>query len=1004
VKVRLASDAQEFRVKLNDKAVTGLFRRTGTLRRATIPRRLLRRGPNHLEVITSDSSGRDGYDVTRFVAGRASTGLLSVRAPARAKSSIPVALRLRKRPDLMFRVRLNGRAVTRVFEQRGWAKRRARLGADDGLRFGRNVLAVVVARKGGAYDVEKRVVTVRRGAPLAGLAAPRRTEAGLPVWLSTKGSRTAGRAGKLSFSWKVLKRPKGSQPAFRKPAGGRRGGILFDPDKVGTYRISLTVRDGEGKGSDVVTLPNLPSLPPIGLPVDTKSQQGSGVPVQITIGQRSYQADSPVDLLAVVVDRNSFEVRSHDSYSWTAAGASSLLGDVKGQGSDRLVIVSRPVGPIAPQWQSVVKALGAPAIPGLDQGRGTFSVIGIPGVPGAGIANAGLQSEGALTGYLQDNGALQAVFVPGGRPTFDTAAEALVLQNTIRVGSQEVPSGPLPNCSAGGFQVARFGAEDLEFIDSETFSTNGCGQSADEQGQAEMAAHLTVSASDFEPKLYLVQSIGSARGTNDGDWPTLARAIANVGGTPATFGSATGQYALVGAINAPGFQFAEQSSSLTGAPGRISGVLKPGALGAMQPAGSVPGPASGVDLHAVAYQQGQEWPFSQTSGEQAAIRYAAEALESQQDYPAPSAGSSCYVPPGGAGDVRSEYCNLSLLSEFATFATFLEGLDHEAGYGFTPTDLANVTGQLAAEMRMLPQLWSSVGEMAKVYGGKNLQQATIQLDSIAGKIESDLVRSGAGDVAGVWEGYVGDLLNLTSFFAEDIATPVGVLSGALYVGADVATESSGDPVPNRFQVATSDFATDLADFYFRASAEVSHLGNLLVTDWGKLSFFNDNRSDYEFTTTTLSGIADDVASNSRGWAYRSLMPAAYEAFQLEETISLNDPLPQNANDYLCTLPLSEGGGNYRPFDAPANAQYHLTDLGEPILLVMVEQGSNPPDVDPSDSGSALDSPPAAVIDAVFADPSTAGGGGQFRPWFWRHGLGFGDPAAPPLTTVRCRAD
>jgi hypothetical protein len=798
-------------------------------------------------------------------------------------------------------------------------------------------------------------------------------------------------------------------------------GASFMPDRVGTYRLGLTVNEGARSGSDVLTITNIGTVPPIGVPVDTMAfndvYQVPGADAGIRVGDTTYwlgnaNLPSPQYLVkAVILDRTTLEPKFSASYDGNAGDAVNLLAQIKRFGNSAIVIVSATDiygnGGVNPAFAFVVKALGGKPIPNISNLEGGWTIVGIPGAgnaayEGAGSNNSGggVELRGRLTGYFQQDSFDKFTFVPGTRPSFDTAApDAPALQNTIRVGSQTYGSGGLAACGTGGFQVLVLAAETLAQVDSQTFTTNGCGATADEARQASLASYLSSGISVLDSrgnKLVAVQSIGTPRGSDDSNWAQIAQAISTVGGTPATFAAATGRYALVGGIGIGDFPLTEQSASLTGASGRISGVLKQNREGSFRPEASVPGPISTYGLSAIAYQPPQAWPYSQTPGEQAALAYIAGKLPA---FPKPTADNSCYVP--ARPDVRSEYCNLSLVGDWATYSGQVTAIPYAAGRGFTPGDLTNVAGELSKEFLIVSQLWPTIAALQQPFGTAS-QKAEVDLNSIATHIQQGLKAPARKGVAADLSNLVGDLLTVASYFAPEAAAGLISTEGASFnVAADVTSLASGAPAIGNFNIKVQDLAVDLASSFLADSTAIEQVGSLLVTDYGKLTAFAAN-PNYEVSSTTVTNTAPTISANSRGWINQVLVGATYEAFQLQPTGSLNYPLPTNANSYRCDLPLNEGGNPYNPFKASTGAQYYLTDLGAPTLLVMVVQGSNPPDITPSNSGDPLRSPPGPVIDAVFDQPGQGqGGAGQFRPWFWRQALGFG-AASGSITTVTCR--
>ena len=72
------------------------------------------------------------------------------------------------KPPRRLSAKLNGRKLRWPLDPFPRRKQQLRLGADDGLHFGRNSLQVLAVRRDGSFDIERRTVLVPRDRPLAG--------------------------------------------------------------------------------------------------------------------------------------------------------------------------------------------------------------------------------------------------------------------------------------------------------------------------------------------------------------------------------------------------------------------------------------------------------------------------------------------------------------------------------------------------------------------------------------------------------------------------------------------------------------------------------------------------------------------------------------------------------------------------------------------------------------------------------------------------------------------
>ncbi len=989
-------------------------------------------GPNHLFVSTVDRAGDEDFATARIVVGERHKGFLSLGVRARTASSVVAKLRLRSQPDLKFRARLNGRGIANRFRPSFLLRRTAHLGADDGLRFGRNVLKVIAVRRDGVYDVERRVIDVRRTRPLVS-AGPDRLTAGLrPVALDGRRSKPAasGRGRlRLRHRWSVLSRPRGSRA---KPARPNAVRTRFRPDRVGTYRLRLTVTDGRGRrGSDVVTVTEIENVPPIGVPIETMAYNGAheegDAEFGIRVGEETHWMKwGPPGLDAIqalILDRSTLEVLAAPTYRGLAADAAKLQKLIDRYGSRALVVISNPGAfanmEVSGAFKDVVEKLGTGYVPKLADPadpRSGWSVIGVPGSgdgadQGAGT-NPGVLS-GNLRGYLARDSSGLFTFISGSTTSFDTSAPGSAAgHNTIRVGDGTYESEPLACPGAkGAFQVEVLSSETLEpatkWSPSGTFTTNGCGNGPDGTEQAKMASLLnsvSPAIGDGGYKLIFVQSIGSPRNLETGgQWNALASALARVGGTAEVAASATSGYALVGQSGIANFPLTEASRSLSGAEARITGVLQPNDLGSRVPLASSPTAATPFDLAEIAYQPAQAWPHSQTPGEQAALAHVAALL----DLPKPTVASSRYVP--ARPDVRSEYCNERLRGAWAGYAGRIRTARCEARCqeknGFSGADWENVRAELVgsgrpgefSEFNAVHSTWKLVRALQAPFGASGVG-AEVRLNALATQIEMAMEPPPSSEAEGSWLNMLGGLGNVASYFTgDDLEAFVGTLSGAIGVAAEFADGPEGSPLLGRFQIDAADVAVDLGQNYRTASGQIATVGELVVSDYGKLKALATDPALSGFTSNSAEGMTGKLETGSRQWAYETLFPTAYEALNLEPG-QFNNPLPDGAGAFECLGVESGDAGpteeRYMPFSPSPDAQIH-DDAPAATLGVLVERGSRLP---VSGGERATPRSPAASLLEPLYKPVPQGGLGLHAPWFWRQAFGF---PGPGVKNVNC---
>jgi hypothetical protein len=231
------STRKGFRATVAGKDVTKRFQgKGGKLRAKLRVGRDLRFGENHLLVATGRGQARRAK-TAYFVVRRPARALLRVSATRTRSARTPVRVRLRvSKPVERLSLKLNDRRIRlgEPGERRSWV---IALGADDGLRFGRNTVTASAERSGsGHFDRERRAIRLNRSAPLVGAGPDRSTRSGRAVVLDGGSTRAAGSRG-LAYRWKIVAKPQGSRARVANSTA-RVARLL--PDLPGTYRVRLT--------------------------------------------------------------------------------------------------------------------------------------------------------------------------------------------------------------------------------------------------------------------------------------------------------------------------------------------------------------------------------------------------------------------------------------------------------------------------------------------------------------------------------------------------------------------------------------------------------------------------------------------------------------------------------------------------------------------------------------------------------------------------------------------
>lgn len=1028
VVVRGGKGESGMRARVNGTDASAAFRRVAPGKwRARLGGKRLRAGANNISVSVSGKGGNRVYRSQRFVVGKRRHGFLTVAAPRRTSGSVGWTLRTKRRADLLLRASLNGRGIDHLLDPGARGRQQLRLGADDGLRFGRNVLRVLAARRDGSFDVERRTIFVPRSGPLVGAGPDRRAAGRNAVRLDGSSSRAARRGATLSYRWQVVGRPRGSKARPRRSGAARAS---LRPDALGSYRVRLTVTerrpDGSvSTGSDVLGVEDAVNAKPIGVPIRTMVFNGgdeeSNVDTGIRVGGETFWLGIPQgnSVQVLFLDRSTLKPVYHASFAGNKAQAEAVAEKVKEYGSRVLVVMSNPEllpnMELQRQWMGVIQSLGAstkwleadnedPAIPA------GWSVIGVPGSKNGAWVGEGSNSNvhgvaqlrGALSGYLQLEGHGNFTYVPRVREGFDTSAPGPTgLRNAIAIGGARYESAALAGCGSGGFQVQVALAETLAPVDGQTFTTNGCGAGADTTAQQQMAAYLNgielVPAGLTEgKKLVFVQSIGEPRDEAATAWSGLTSALERIGATASVFAADKGSYALVGQVGVSSFPLVEGSSTLTGNTARATGVLAQERRGTFVPSLSADSGKSNFKLSRLAYQPAQPWPLSEGKvgkEAEAALAYAAEYLK----LPKPTAGSACYVvsPP----DVRSEYCDSNLRGLWSGYGTSIEKAPYVSGKGFESETWKKVRDELKFEFDEVQQVWEMTRSLQEVFSGGQVTQPA-ELNALASTIERAIDPPKYSRSTSSWFYIVSGIANMASFFAggdEDLASGLGIFSGAIWIGEESIEGLGGSPQLEKFEIKAEEVAVELGKKYKTASRGIDRVAELLVSDYGKLKGFSEE-PEFGFNTTSIETLIDRVEDAGKQFAYQALLPTAYWAVDLAPG-SRNSPLPGEAKQYECEYdeagPSGPVRGVYNPYHPAVGAEF-FSAVPKRSLSVLSKATAPLP----SDGGEEEEplTPPQSVMEPLFKSFDEKGLE-MFKPWFWRSAFEY--PGGSEVKTVTC---
>ena len=381
------------RVEIDGRSVNRYLRRTARGYRGVV--RLgqgLRYGANELTVATR---GHADFDRVKFIVAKRSTTLVDMRALRVRGREAPARVVVMPDPRSTLRAWLNGRRVEHAFQRSG---RRfvGRLGANDGVRPGRNRLVVLThrtARHGrhAVYDVERETFWHKRGRVIAGAGRDRVFSAGSFVTL--RGSAAAA-GDDVDHRWRIVTAPPGAQARLHGARSARPELVATTP---GTYRIRTRVAAPNGSFSvDTATIDVRQPVPPLGWELRTADDRGTitlnGAAIDDTTWPCASGSDPgcPSHMSWAVINRRTAKVDESGNRLGDAAGMKFLADRIvaKYMVSPFYLVVVNLSGTSAalPDGVRLLKLLGVdtsqarPRIAAADLGRRRPGIAGGVGV------------------------------------------------------------------------------------------------------------------------------------------------------------------------------------------------------------------------------------------------------------------------------------------------------------------------------------------------------------------------------------------------------------------------------------------------------------------------------------------------------------------------------------------------------------------------------------------------------------------------------------------------
>jgi hypothetical protein len=972
VRVRVGARARSVRAWLDKKEVTRSLRRVGNDRTVRLRAPVLRTGVNHLYARTRDGRGRRDFDVVRFIRARRVKGLLGVRLQARRVRTGRVRARLVLGRGAKLRGWLNGRRL-RPAALGSRRRRMVVLDGDEGLRFGRNRLRLLGFSEKGRFDLERRNVVVRRTRPIPAAGRNRRARLRHAVTLDARRSRAAHAGRPLAYSWRIVRAPKGSKARIRGAHGARP---RLRPDRVGTYRVRLVVREVSAgrsgasaaagrRSTATLTVAAVPDISAGGVPIDTIG--GAGVTLGAPLN-KTYSASESAVIQLVVLDRQDLSLVANNSYGGDEAGTGQLLSDLRTYDDSRLAIIATPPQsfPYIAGLDNLNAALEFIGGQALEQGP-QFGLSAI-GVPGLGAGNGGTQNSdlgdqrnfnpppGNLNGFLRPDSSKNFAYVDADYVPFTTAAPGTTAtQAVISVGGNSYSSY---NMSPGqaGFFVLLLDAGTLEREFAQTFVVSGPGIDSSNLPTilGEMDQLLQDHMSD-PTTLYFIQSVGTIeRDTADSvaasEWNQVRDDQTFLGGHGYYLNAADGGgYTFVGPANAPTFLSPwgmTASAAATGTAGQLSGMLARNPQSQFYP--KIAGTESAIDigLPEVAFADPVPWP-QRDSAHQPALACVGSALD-------------LTLP------IEDHYTNTDI--DWDGKNSRLQAMTvGDCPPGLPAQSLEDVKKQLGAEWNYVPTIQKNLipNLQSPLMGGwpsiqANFSDVVQAVYSAVSQPNSNVDANGAQIAI--------DVLWIASYVPGGLGDAAGLLAGMMQLGLDSSNNADGSPTVTNFQTAAGQLADDLANDYQTVNDQLAAVGDVLVSDWGRLSAAGQNADgDWSWDPATdQPGAIDTLVTAMKKLSFETLFSAVYTTYHF------GDQEPTDATQYVCNeyVPPELYINPYNPFaNEPEGGNTVVVGAGPQTDLWAFGRLDEQFLLDNSSQRATNGVPPQGLYDDMFVNPS-----------------------------------
>jgi hypothetical protein len=826
--------------------------------------------------------------------------------------------------------RLNGVRDGSAFGPTRHGVRTMEASISEGIRRGNNVLRVTVREPGGKTRRATVRFAVRTSGPLVGAGTSHRVVVGQLTLLAGRIMARRTRRALPYHRWRLISGPHGftakgsrgaatSRPATLSHPGDLAAG--FRPEAPGQYTLRLTSGRGRSARSDSVTLSAVPANPLVS--VDTMVHNEAGDP-GIRVGDTTYVAPpaggKPSALVQVLVlDRQTLGYVSNTTYTDT----DQLAGALNGLDDSKLVIavLQKPgaVGNEPLKGQSLLRALAPIGFPILAKvskkplGGGSVSAIGVPKT-NPGDANVRVDPEnGEMNGYLTPDQHLEYGFISPEQIPFDFS----------KVHAPDRPDDV-------GFNVRVSDPHTTTANQTRFFGTNSRNSTRDQQS-AEVNAMADFLNQVPNGDLVEIQTVSDRAAGEDSyrrpigfvdrdPMVKLAVAVARVGGTRNGFnrtavadGPASGApvYTLEGWAGAGEGNGAEAALGVGGTGDRpdLSGTLRRNREYEFRPVqASTSGPVPDALESLTLDPPGKEpWPLDGDPGARQALSYLGTI--------APSLGCN---PRSAYWTQDLTEADTTAIADRIKAAVFPGRTQTDPCTGhavaFTKEQFLDARGELVKELGWVGNVRSYLTKLSSPFTDGGLK-SWAYAQTIADKVYTD-ARRPSNDTALRWTRFTEIILQLLGPFTKGVTAE---MANMMEFGVWVAGASQdGTPGGDNPRFKADELGAQLVDQAQQAAATFSSLGNIIVSDYAKLSVVGANGGcnpntasapgtpcppEFAFTDADRVAASADFYRGVQRIAYEKLVPLGFHVFELNPFPDGSQVAqqPPNVAAYMCGL-------------------------------------------------------------------------------------------------------